>query len=525
MGVKFANNASTVLTNNITNSATVFDVDDAAIFPAAGGADYVYLTLTNLNDLEIIKVTDITGNTLTCLRAQDNTSAFAFNAGEACDLRITTAMLLDALAEAGLSASEQTKFDGIEALANVTDTGNVTTAGAVMNTRYNDNQTILVAVTANVPSPVVIPELGIVGRKTGGDVTGLVPADIRSILNVEDGADVTDETNVNDAGAIMISDIVSGNSIITKNQAGTLTDKQLATNTLLGRQGGEIDDLTATETKTILDLSDVYIKGPNLPAANTMALGVGDYFNVTGNGSITDINTKGVGTRVILAFAGTVGLIHSGGTLDIITGVSITATPGDSCMFVETSVGGWTMEWFKRADGTTVLTAAQMRTHLNVADGATNADVIIQIVHTQNGNYAEGSVAIPETDDSIPQNTEGTQFMTKAITPTNSSNNLLIEATLILASESAATFLTLALFKDSQANALLAMPGYIATANTPIIMSFKYLVAPADTTSSVNYKIRVGGNSTQVIGFNGRLGAGRYGGIQLSSFTITEYVP
>ena len=196
MGVKFGNNASTLLTNNITAGATSFDVDDAAIFPAAGGADYLYLTLSELNNIEIIKVTDITGNTLTCVRAQEGTSAFAFSAGDACDLRITTLMLLDALAEAALSSAEQTKFDGIEDGAEVTSTAKVNSAGAAMESDFNAN-TLLAANADNTPLPLTIAEQRLVGRITGGNIIGLTAAQIRTFLNIaagtttiEDGAEV-----------------------------------------------------------------------------------------------------------------------------------------------------------------------------------------------------------------------------------------------------------------------------------------------------------------------------------------------
>ena len=51
---------------------------------------------------------------------------------------------------------------------------------------------------------------------------------------------------------------------------------------------------------------------------------------------------------------------------------------------------------------------------------------LVQVVNTQTGAVATGTTVMP-IDDTIPQNTEGDQYMTLAITPTHASNKLLIE--------------------------------------------------------------------------------------------------
>ena len=56
----------------------------------------------------------------------------------------------------------------------------------------------------------------------------------------------------------------------------------------------------------------------------------------------------------------------------------------------------------------------------------TGAGKIVQVVSEQTGAAATGTTVMPR-DDSIPQNDEGIEVMTLAITPTNSSNKLLIE--------------------------------------------------------------------------------------------------
>lgn len=99
MAVKYTNNASALLTSGINNSVTTIEVDNVSLFPVISSPDYAYMTLVATGTLEIVKVTDITGTTLTCVRAQDGTSAAAFSTGDRIELRLTTAMLVDALQE------------------------------------------------------------------------------------------------------------------------------------------------------------------------------------------------------------------------------------------------------------------------------------------------------------------------------------------------------------------------------------------------------------------------------------------
>jgi hypothetical protein len=50
---------------------------------------------------------------------------------------------------------------------------------------------------------------------------------------------------------------------------------------------------------------------------------------------------------------------------------------------------------------------------------------VVQIVNSQTGAMASGNTAIPD-DDTIPQITEGTEFLTLAITPQSVTNKLML---------------------------------------------------------------------------------------------------
>lgn len=97
MGIKFANNASTTLAGAITNVATSLSVatGGGALFPALGAGDYFYATLSQSGAVEIVKVTERTGDAMTIVRAQDGTSASAFGAGAILELRPVAAIFND----------------------------------------------------------------------------------------------------------------------------------------------------------------------------------------------------------------------------------------------------------------------------------------------------------------------------------------------------------------------------------------------------------------------------------------------
>ena len=95
MAVKFTNNAATTLAAGINSSVTSIAVTDGSVFPAITGGDYFYVTFDDSTNKEIVKVTARSGNTLTAVRGQDDTTARAFNSGDKAELRIVAALLED----------------------------------------------------------------------------------------------------------------------------------------------------------------------------------------------------------------------------------------------------------------------------------------------------------------------------------------------------------------------------------------------------------------------------------------------
>jgi hypothetical protein len=96
MAIKFTNNATATLAASISTSSTSLTVttSQGALFPTLGAGDYFYATLTDSsNNLEIVKITARSGDTLTAVRAQEGTTARIYAAADKLELRVTAAVL------------------------------------------------------------------------------------------------------------------------------------------------------------------------------------------------------------------------------------------------------------------------------------------------------------------------------------------------------------------------------------------------------------------------------------------------
>jgi len=147
------------------------------------------------------------------------------------------------------------------------------------------------------------------------------------------------------------------------------------------------------------------------------------------------------------------------------------------------------------------------------------AGAVLQVVNFQTGTRATGTATIP-LDNTIPQNTEGTEFLSLSITPTNSTSKLLIDIRMILAG-SVTTALTAALFQDATANALASMFGSVTVGDGLVPVSFSHYMT-SGTTASTTFKVRAGLGGAGTTAFNGNSTASYMGGTLASSITITE---
>lgn len=108
MGLKVTNNAYAVLNASITSSSTtiVLVAGQGARFPTLSAGDYFYATLIDTsNNLEIVKVTARSTDTLTVVRGQDNTTARAYATNDRFELRPTAALFNEKANEADVAST------------------------------------------------------------------------------------------------------------------------------------------------------------------------------------------------------------------------------------------------------------------------------------------------------------------------------------------------------------------------------------------------------------------------------------
>lgn len=142
----------------------------------------------------------------------------------------------------------------------------------------------------------------------------------------------------------------------------------------------------------------------------------------------------------------------------------------------------------------------------------------VQTVITENSTTSTGTTTVPD-DDTIPQNTEGDEWMTVTITPTNTNNILVFEISAWFYSDADSPMIG-ALFQDSTASAIRA--GRIHPLPRSIEFPLYHRMV-AGTTSSTTFKFRAGQAGSHTMTINGVSGARKLGGVMVSYIKVTEW--
>lgn len=145
---------------------------------------------------------------------------------------------------------------------------------------------------------------------------------------------------------------------------------------------------------------------------------------------------------------------------------------------------------------------------------------VIQRQRTQPGSTITGTTAIPQ-DNTIPQNTEGTQAYSLSIASSSAANVLDISSVIFAAQNTGGgQYIQAALFVDSVANAIAACAGYQPTDGAVLSIPVKAVVLAAAIAA---VKVRFGngnGATTYVDSFSA--GSGAYGGVAGSFLEVQE---
>jgi len=145
-----------------------------------------------------------------------------------------------------------------------------------------------------------------------------------------------------------------------------------------------------------------------------------------------------------------------------------------------------------------------------------------QLHHYRNPNFASGTTTIP-FDNTTPQNTEGTEFMTTNFVPIKAFSKIEIDCNMFVAISVGNVANLNALFKSGNANALTVGFCLSSVADGGQQTTLKY-VDTLSSTSAVDYSVRCGGSGASTTYFNGISSGARFNGAFYSSITIKEYL-
>ena len=130
-----------------------------------------------------------------------------------------------------------------------------------------------------------------------------------------------------------------------------------------------------------------------------------------------------------------------------------------------------------------------------------------------------GGTAIP-IDNSIPQNTEGVEFITCAVTPLKSTTRLRITVFCNIGA-AAANPATIALFRDLGADAIAVASGRVGAASVMEPFCLVHEMASPGTTATT-FKVRGGSTGVVTMGVNGTGGGQLFNGVSIAEIIIDE---
>ena len=147
--------------------------------------------------------------------------------------------------------------------------------------------------------------------------------------------------------------------------------------------------------------------------------------------------------------------------------------------------------------------------------------VLVQSVYAEDAVKRALTVAIP-LDDTIPQNTEGTETLTASITPRHARNRLRVRV-VGGAQLSTTNFQMAALFRDSAANAVRAYFQSPGDANRQIPLVFEHEEL-AGSVAPTTFKLRLGPDAG-TMSVNQHSSGVSFGGLLKTVMIIDEIEP
>lgn len=301
---------------------------------------------------------------------------------------------------------------------------------------------------------------------------------------------------------------VGATSPITSSGGATPTiSTSMATNRLIGRGTAGAGVMEEITLGTGLSLT-----GTTLNAAGITTLTVGTTTITSGTTQRLLYDNAGVLGEIAVPTAGKI--LRSDGTSFAASTSTFADTYGVSTLLYASSANVVT--------GLATVNSAVLTTSSGgVPTFVMQGSLLVNRTYASSTTRQTGTTTIP-MDNTIPQKTEGDEYLTITHTPLNTANRLVITAQFQI-SPSALSTPIIALFQDTASNALAAaFTSSVPSANYVTQAILRYEMA-AGTTSATTFKIRIGMNVAGTLTVNGFSGNSYFGGTMYSHIQVEEF--
>jgi hypothetical protein len=348
-----------------------------------------------------------------------------------------------------------------------------------------------------------------VGAKaiTKAGTTALAAGDIPSGATVDivyDGTRfqiVSIVLNVSAFGKTLIDDASASDARTTLGAVGLTGNETIAGNKTFSGSTTLSGTTTASATFTMSGAQLVYGTLTSIAGASTVDLGAATTNNVLITGTSFTCTSFGTGTngQVIFCRAGSTGGIiqHGGSAIICPNGVDLNLVANDTFIAQALGSGAW------------------------VIYGIVPAGTVIGRAFNTYTTYTSMTTTIPG-DDTIPQNTEGTETVTCSYTPARANSRLRVTVTFNSLPSSGHLECCAALFRDSTANAVFATQYSSGNAGAGGYTGTFVWEEAANAASSTTYKLRLGPQVGGTLYVNGNASARRFGGVMAHTMVIEE---
>jgi hypothetical protein len=147
---------------------------------------------------------------------------------------------------------------------------------------------------------------------------------------------------------------------------------------------------------------------------------------------------------------------------------------------------------------------------------------VLQAVYAGFSEVATGTTLMLD-NNTIPQNTAGTQFMTISVTPKATTSRLYVQVRALFDNSISGTTI-MALFQDSTADALATSSFFQSGGGGSHFTMVLTCMVNQTAGTAITFKIRAGSTSSSTLTFNGSAGSRLYGTSVKSTIKVTEYL-